>query len=523
MTTSPTGGITGDAPETSAVTNIDTIEFLIRTILGDEGSSLEFYTSGDAGPEDWENLVKLFFDNSEPGSPERAQIIDFLFESGAIQGSKDYWINDVSDWNSVGGDQGNITAAFASGLTDGPVITVPVTAGGAEDPDAPGDVDASQPAGVLGGGILVQVTRENQEDTYIQMYEYPPGSGRFIAYQYDSLDQALQATPGAQIGQIISENALNDTVFVVGGAGEIIGEPGTFGGLIDDIVREAAFEAGLGDPTILGEALADPEVQALLATSALDDWSDEQLKAQLRQTAFWTETLYPGIDNLYSLTDEPEQAYKQYIANIQQAFDQLGIPRGEQKFKVEQLLDGGVTDTEFVAFAPTYIKALNNEAFGTALQARLINAGLADPGSVIDFEMVLDVLEGTAPVEVMEIVQEANIQFFAERQDITLSSDFISQLAAGSDLQEGQVQQAFNDVARQLIALGNNGLSRYDLTVEDVASGNIFQDQEKLLLFRKAAVEEGAFDDDKADFFVGFNERGAPVREGLKAAAPELG
>ena len=67
----------GNAPETSGITFTSIEElftFIIRDILGDDASSIDFYLGKEAikpSTVDFENLFDLFLKRAELGSPER--------------------------------------------------------------------------------------------------------------------------------------------------------------------------------------------------------------------------------------------------------------------------------------------------------------------------------------------------------------------------------------------------------------------------------------------------------------------
>jgi peptidoglycan hydrolase-like protein with peptidoglycan-binding domain len=394
------------------------------------------------------------------------------------------------------------------------------------DPEgAAGDVP-----GVMAGGTIHKVANAGgQEDYYVIAYEYPPGSGHSFYYRFDSLESLEKAVGpslggGAiAIGQVLPEEVVSAWTDS-GNASEIIGVTGTFQGYLDDVIRDAAAAAGGTDPTLLGDAMADPEIALILAKTAEGNWTPEQTKAALRDTDYYKNVIYPGIENFYSQSDNPEALYAVYKQNVEATAKSLGLPRdadGTYKSTIANLLDSGVTDQAFASFAPTYKKAQANVAYADALSKWTEQYTGTSIGS---FEDYFDVLAGNAPADVQEIAELAGLQFMADNVGFTISDQDLRNLGEATSLTEDEAGRLFSQTARDLLALGARGLRRGDLTANDILNaeagigGNV--EQVKLRM-QKLAREEGLVDDPTATIFTDFNREGAPIKKGLQSSVSE--
>ena len=398
-------------------------------------------------------------------------------------------------------------------------------------PGAPPVGSSGVAPGVLGGGTLTRVARAGAQDLWLMSYEWPVGSGRFVAWQFDNQEQIV-ATFGPEWWTTVAfqnrnEAWFNDAVTVLSSADEIIGVDGTFSRLMQDSMQEAAAVAGLNDPSLQGQIAADPEWQQIVALNALGQLTDAQMMAELRHTRLWTETLYPGITNVYGRTNEPEQAWLTYAANVESALNALGVardPDGSYRQTVGAMLAKGVNDELFVDATPTFIRAEQSTNYRNALnqwtQARL--------GKDLDFASWFDVLAGEAAPDIAQVLELAQLQFAANTTGIGIDGGLLQRIAADTNLSEAQALGAFNETERNLLALGQEGLGRYGLTQEELVSAfagiptpSGRSIEQVRLLAQKAAVELGMADDVNTELFVGFTERGTPEHPGLKALSPE--
>jgi len=429
-------------------------------------------------------------------------------------------------------------APFAKEVAPGDRPLVP-----GEDPDpAPPPVGAEEglASGVLGGGELVQVRRKDQTDLFFMRYEFPPGSGQWIMYQFESRDEVTQSlgkdafTSGVVPFRELPESVLNDPAFTVAGSaeGNVVGQSGTFQELSADITSEVARKAGVSDPTLLARYLSDPEIQAILSRKVLagDKMTDAEVTAAVRQTNFFQNVLYPGITTLFGRTSQPEVLWKQYANNVEGSLVELGVQRdadGSFRSTLGTMLGSGIEDKSFNEFSSVFVRAANSEEYAGVLNQWTER----DLGRTIDFDDVFDVLGGTSDAELQQIVERAGLQFQAERAGVEIDRRLIMSLARTTDLSEAQVAANFSTSEQRLLSLGDVGLKRSGLTQDALiqgAFGNVaivdgveMSPAELSARASKFAVELGLEDNPKAQLFVGFTQEGQPTRPGLESLAPE--
>lgn len=385
--------------------------------------------------------------------------------------------------------------------------------------------------GVLRGGMLVRVNREGQEDLWMMAYEWPRGTGKFVAWQFDNVEQ-VQAAFGQEWWKRVdfrnrNETWMNNTVSVLSSASEIVGVQGNFRQLMNASMREAAEAAGVDDPGLQGLIANSREWQEIVAESTLGNWTEDQLMAQLRKTDLWTKQLYPGISSLYGQTTDPEGAWISYQRNVESSLESLGYgrdPDGSYRQAIGQMLAKGIGDQLFVDAVPTFIRAEGS----TAYRAALGKWTQAELGKDLDFNSWFDVLAGEAAPEIGRVLELAQLQYAANTAAVGASDSILRRLAADTNMSEADALAAFNSVERNLLALGDSGLGRYGLTQDELISAfagiqapSGRSIEQVRLLAQKAAVEIGLSDDVNTELFVGFTERGTPERTGLKALSPE--
>ncbi len=383
------------------------------------------------------------------------------------------------------------------------------------------------PGGALQGGETIKITVDGQ-DRYYQVYEFPPGSGKFISYQFNDLAQ-VEATfgPGFALANR-SENWFNQNVMAEAAAEEIIGLEGTWQGLTDEIMRDAATAAGISDPTLIGRMISDPEMQAIMAQAIIGDWTPAQILAAQRNTTFWKETLYPGIEAFYGKTGAPEQAWQTYVGSVAGALGQLGYEKdadGTYNSTIKNMLDRGIDAETFLAQVPTFLLATQNEEFAAILgQWVERELGIGDVG----FQEWFDLLEGNSSPEIEAVAEKARLAWVAQNQGTGITQKEIIALAERTELSLGEAAAAFSSVNQAMLALGPKGLARGGLTRDDILStmANVAPEggrsiDEVRLAIAKLARENALFDDEKINFFVGFDPLGRPNRPGLQALAPE--
>jgi len=420
-----------------------------------------------------------------------------------------------SDWIETNGQPGMLT--------------------GQDDSPPPGAMGGSDEyPGVMPGGTLVQVAREGQDDLFLMAYEFPPGSGQYLTWQFSSPEQ-VEATFGPDWLQSVprewhDEGWLDDNATILDSSGEIIGMDVAFGTHFDNVVRETAQLSGITDPTLIGQMVNDPEIQQILAMGALGDWSEDRLLGELRNSTFWTQELYPGIEQFYaSGSTDPEVDWKNYQQRMEQVYKAMGIQpepgRGYRDMIGDDLIDG-IDPSLAEDMVPVFQRASTSPQYAAVLDQWM----QTELGQSLDFDTWFDVLAGAAPAEVGEVVEKATLQFVANQQSLDLTGSQLARLAESTSMSEAQAAAAFEDISAQLLALGDD-LERYGLTEDDIlasqtgiqaTSGRSISEIKQIA--RKTALELGLADDQKINLYVGYDPtRGTPTRPGLASLAPTGG
>ena len=348
----------------------------------------------------------------------------------------------------------------------------------------------------------------------------------FISYQFNDFAQ-VDATFGKQPTlSKRSENWFNQNIIAEAAAEEIIGLGGTFQGLADEIMRDAATAAGITDPSLIGLIASNPEMQDIMAKAIIGDWTQTQITAAQRNTTFWKETLYPGIEQFYGKTTNPEKAWSEYTASVSGALRQLGYELdadGTFNSRIKEMLDAGIDAQTFLGQVPTFLLATQNSEFAAILNEWT----LRDLGVEVGFQDWFDLLEGNSTTEIEQVAENARTAWIAQNQGVELSNAEIAAFAERTQLTEAQAAAAFLEVNQAMLALGPKGLARGGLTRDDVlaAAGGFAPEfgsiEEVRLKVAKLARESDLFDEEKINFFVGFDPLGRPNRPGLQTLAPE--
>jgi hypothetical protein len=389
--------------------------------------------------------------------------------------------------------------------------------------------------GLMQGGRIVEVPVGDRTvaNKFYVIYEFPPGSNQYVSYQFDSFDQ-LKQTVGVRKASgalaapvdIRSQSWMDQNVLTTGGnIAEVIGKPTeSWASHMSDVQKEAARRAGVRDPALIGEMWSNKEMQQIAAQAVVGNWTPEQIVAEQRKTSYWQETLYPGIKNFYGQTANPEQAWTQYVSNVSGALTDLGYERdadGTYNSTIKKMLNRKVDDRTFVSQAPIFQRAQQNDQYRQILSQRA--------GRNISFDEWFKVLQGTAPSDLQRIANEAGIAFQAQQQGFDLSEQQLQTLQQ-AEIDEGRAAQTFTEVTQAVLALGDIGLQRGELTRDEIlsASAGIAPESgrsptEVLNLVGKLAREEGLFDDEKINMFVQFGAGGRFDRPALQTLKPERG
>ena len=475
-----------------------------------------YYSSGKATPDEFKHAIQTAMDNLQYATDPtaKAEFWKRLVDAGAIKGDPTYYSEGKASADEIA-HAVNVASSFYS------------KTGGAGD--APGSGAVGTPGGVLAGGQTISVKAPNGETRYYQVYEFPPGSGQWVAYQYNNREQVEAA-----LGKDFSVTARSDTwfkqnVLAEAAAEEIIGLKGSFQNLTDEIMRDAAMQAGLRDPSIIGRIANDPEMQRIMALATIGNWTPEQVLAEQRNTNFWKNELYPGIERFYGKTASPEQAWANYVSNVTPALRQLGYTpdaNGSFDAQIKQMLDAGIDDQAFLSQAPVFAQAQQNLQF-----AQVLNQwAQRDLGREIGFNDWFDLLAGQSIPELEQLAERASLAYMAQEASAGISEEQVVRLAERTDLSQQEAARLFSDFNQAVLALGESGLRRGGLTRDEVlsAAAGINPDsgrsiEEVRLAVAKLAREEDLFDEEKIQFYLGFGSQGTPQRPGIASLAPDRG
>jgi hypothetical protein len=423
----------------------------------------------------------------------------------------------TDDSGGSGGTSGTSGTSGTGGTTS--TSTTGGTTGGAT---APAPQPPTAPAGVMPGGELVRVLRNDGTEFWVQSYFR---DGRYYTWTYDSWEQVEQML-GANPDQTTRDEDWWRGVINAGMASEIVGMDRSFGNFMDEIIYEAALSAGINDPSMVGRMVNDPEMMNILIESSLEDWTEEQLLAAQRNTTFWTEVLYPGIDNLYSVSANPEADYLEYERSVRNSLGQMGYisDNGSYRNIVGDMLDSGVDAQTFIALTPTYIKAAQSQDYMDAFSAWTGE----EFGQSIGFDEWFDLLGGMAQPDLLAAAERATISYVAQQTGSLANDDQIIRLAAETELSEDQVRSMFADIDQALTAIAGGGYEKYGLTQDDIfslkggispLSGRTLEDIR--VKTAQAARELGLLDEEKIKLYTAYDpEEGSPFRPGLFGLAP---
>lgn len=384
--------------------------------------------------------------------------------------------------------------------------------------------------GILAGGGLARVSRPGRDDLYIQVYSIP-GTSNFAYYQFDPNDSDGNGTPdeieaafGADLPSVmvLSEvefEARDNTNLLFAGAvtDSVLGVQGNFNQLYDDVQRQALSAAGITDPGLQGQILANPEIQGIISTAALTgtDVSAPQVVAQIRASDFYQNELYPGIKFFLDRGDsDPAQAWRNYQAQTESVFRQLGIQRDEDgtyRNTIGEYLTAGIDADELATFAPVLVQIQENPD----LKGIMDQWAMTELGRTLDFNEFVDVLEGTTDPELNQVVEAATLAHAAERAGLHVSVADIRSIAAATDLSPFEALNAFNEAERSILAAGATNLQTFGVSQGDfldiaagIAPRSGLSSAAVQNIATKVATEQGLVDDPSARFFTRLNDAG---------------
>jgi hypothetical protein len=488
-----------------------------------------YYSSGKASADEYKHALRTAIGGLATASDPRAasELYNRMKAAGAISGDMNYYISGKAQAAEIE-NLVNVAGTFFDKTPTTPPTEAPQVPKKADplEPGAPEAPVVGTPTGVLAGGTTVRVRQPDGTYRWYQVYAYPPGSSGRVAYQYNDIEQ-LRAAVGEPRFVDRDTTWVDKNLIAIGAAEEVIGMGGNWNTFSKEIADEAAQRAGVRDPSLVGRMMADPEMQRILTKAAIGDWTQEQVVAEQRKTSFWQNVLYPGIKNFYGRTTEPERAWTNYVDDVTPALTSLGYAKdaaGTYSPQIKKMLDQGIDAQIFLENAPVFQQAVQNSQFFDVYRQRAIT----ELGKDVTFGDWFSVIKGEAAPELMKVAEGASVAYEAQQAKFGLSEDMLQRMINERDLSAQEARNVFAEVNQAALALGETGLSRGGLTRDDIlsaASGlaptsGMSPDEVKLKV-AKLAQENDLFDEDKLQFYVGFDSAGRPTRPGLASLAPE--
>src|SRR3990167_558053 len=469
-----------------------------------------YYSTGKATPGEYAHAFEVAIAAAQ-SKGMTDQLWANMVSAGAIQGDPTYYSTGKAAASEVTNALNVATNFYASG---GGVTTT----GGTATTDA----DPGTLPGVLAGGQTIRV-----EDRWYQVYEFPPGSGQYVSYQYSGMEQMEAILGRGPAYSWWNPTDFNNKVLAQAQAEEVVGLQGSWQGFTNEIMQDAAAQAGIRDPSLVGRIASDPEMQRIMAQSIVGDWTPAQILAEQRKTAFWNDVLYPGIARFYGKTAQPEKAWLDYTTNVESGLIALGYQRdadGTYNTQIKRILDQGLDDQIFLSQVPIFQQAQQNVRYANVL-SRWTQRAL---GKTLDLGDFFGLPAGESLPELQAVAEKATIAYQAQQAKAGISDAQIIRLAAETDMSEQQAAALFGEFNRAILALGEPGLKRGGLTRDEVLSAAAGIDpmsgrsiEEVRLLAAKLAQENDLFDEEKIQFYTGYDTSGRPVRPGLAGLAPE--
>lgn len=288
---------------------------LEKNLPESEGRSVPtYYSDGDAQPGEYGNIIETMFSRTAPGSAERTKLVQILDSAGfwLPTDKLSFWVN--ADVATLGPDLENLKNAAEERL---PTIQgeSDIVAGQAAGQGDQTDFDTTPitPVGMRPGGSLVRIDGDGVQQWGL-MYTVAGVDHIYTFDSEDAMKAALGENAAAELGMQVIDSASiasDGNRWILGDAAGHAGQDQPYQAYWDDVLKEAGLEAGIRNPGMLGRYLADPKIQQIIAEASAGNWSDEREMAEIRNTEFYLEVLYPGIESiLESGLPNPEAQYR---------------------------------------------------------------------------------------------------------------------------------------------------------------------------------------------------------------------
>lgn len=443
-----------------------------------------FYTSGDTDDEPgaFSHAIQVAYNSSEPGSPERIELVDRLVTMGAIQGAdtpegKDYWYTGTQE--SLGADFGNLGDAAESFFGKLP----PAEAKPVDDLPGTKIVGTGDTTTVIPVGMrLVRISDPAGTDAATTFFLVGDVYGVSLAYQVGT-EADLNAMFGgtAAFGNVstMTQSEFDGSdMLTVGSVDEIAGATGSLQAQFDRDMRSVGFE---NPPAWV---MSDQTAMVKYVTAVNEGWSGERMWNAMKTTDAFGKR-FAGFDTVMDQLGTSSlllgvQTYIQREATIRSALISNRGPNTDTSVEyVSSLIGSGWIPTEVQQLLGYEARVKANPDALDNVNEILAFQGLPtlNPDDFVSFLQDQDAVTldpSFTPGQLYEGINDA-LRFQALMQEgLDISTEFASDLGEGTSTTISQAG-AYTDRARAAaIEVARNAddleLGRYDLQRDDIVA-----------------------------------------------------
>ncbi len=296
-----------------------------------------YYSKGLADPGEYANAVKVAYSNSKAGSPERKQLIDMLWTTGAFSGSKEYWYQDRSS------EVGSLANA-AKGLTGA------------------GDESGQK---LLSVGGKPQVWKVGDEVYLVHETVGADGEPIRLAWLATSMDDVQSFFgPGQSITYNQTMVALPNDVLMFGSTDELAN-------MTDDPIT--TWSNTLATESKTQPWLLDPDYQALSLMAVLEGrpLSD----SEIQQTNWWQSNTASQRSWMKLYNSDPmsaQQRIDESKIQVRQMLQASGVSNATDEM-INYMSDEWAMGNWTQAYLSTQVRAVSDPASGIPVSSGLQN------------------------------------------------------------------------------------------------------------------------------------------------------
>ena len=476
----------------------------ILDAVGDTTSDAALYADGSLGRGDFQNLIDVVFERTEPGSPERTRAIQGLGQVGFFNAGDDldFWVNATPE--EIAGESAGITEAVARISPGGtPGATVSITT-----PEGTKSIGGQN---VPASSRLIRITDPAGSD-FAELFVLV-GSAFGVELAYEIGDAAELDRVFGGVGAFGDVSTLTQAQFdasgaiTVGSVDEVIGSTGSVQAQIERDMRAAGWE---NPPAWL---MDDQRAMAIWITSVNEGFSAERTWNELEGTDAF-KGRFGGLDVVMGQlgTNSLVQTIAEYTRREQAIRQSVLSRRGP----------GADTSVEYISglIGAGWQPAEVDELLLLERQLKADPEALDNINDILRFQALPELTAGDfisflqdgqrltadanfTPGELFEGINDAlRFQALLE-QGLDISQQFATDLGTGDSLDiqspeafSAQAQMAAIEVARNMndIERGKLGIERDDIIAalfnEEAPSGK--STSEVSLLLEKLGRERAA-------------------------------